>query len=114
MQHAGVVRGRERAAEVDAHGGRLGRVETAALGQLLGERAAAHELGPDAHAAVRALGAVDGRDVRVSHAREQPAFLDDLVFRVGRRRRLRRVQQLQRDLAIEARVPSAKHFTESA
>ena len=59
-----------------------------------------------------ALGAVDGDDVRMADAGEQASFFDDGVPT----RRLRRFgrQQLQRDVAIEPRVPRAVDVAERA
>ena len=77
MQQAGRMNGRHRAAELDADARDLLLGESPALAERLFERAALDELHPEADAPADALRAVDGDDVRMADAREQPAFLDD-------------------------------------
>ena len=77
------------------------------------ERAAPDEFHPEADACADLLGAVDRDDVRMTDAGEQSAFVDD-----GRRERIAhggiRIDQLERHLAIEARVPGAVDLAEDA
>ena len=77
------------------------------------EGLAANELHPQADLISNLLGAVDGDHVRMPHAREQSAFVDD--------RRRRPIaggrtcgQELQRDFAIEPRIPGAVNLSERA
>ena len=110
VDEAGAMHGRERAAQLDADAGNLLRRERSALGELGLERPAFDELHPEAGAAVDALGAVDSGDVRMTHARHQPAFVyDEPVLGA-----VVVAEQLQRDVAIEARVPGAIDVAEAA
>src|SRR5207247_3379600 len=77
------------------------------------ECAAPNEFHPETDPSSNLLGAVDRDNVRMTHAGEQAAFLDD-----GRSRtvagRLLRGQQLERHLPIEPRIPGPIHFAECA
>ena len=76
------------------------------------ERAALDELHPQADAAVDSFSAVDGDDVRMANACEQPAFFDDGGLRATLPADTR--QQLQRHLAIQAGIPGAIDLAERA
>ena len=111
VQEAGRVDRRHRAAQLDADPCDLRRRKRRALAERLFERAALDELHPQADASVDAFSAVDGDDVRMADAGEEPAFFDDRgrgpLGDVGR-------QQLQRDLAIQPGVPGAIDVAERA
>ena len=85
----GAVHRRQRRAEVQADERRFARAERSARLDGLLERLAAHELHPQADAAVVLLGAVDLDDVRVAHARQAARFLQQpsVGFRHDRLRR---------------------------
>ena len=68
--------GRERRAQIQADEGRFARAKRAARLDGLLERLAAHELHPQADAAVVLLGAVHLDDVRMTHAREPPRLFE--------------------------------------
>ena len=97
--------GGQRLADVDADERRLARAEASLLLQDLLERAALDQLHPEAGIAVGARRAVDGDDAAMAHARQQAALVDDHVGVIG----LRRLgDQLERDFAIELRIPGAE------
>jgi hypothetical protein len=71
------------------------------------------EFHPQPDAAVDALGAVHGDDVRVADSGHQPAFLDHRRFQcVGAP--LSAMQELERDRAIEFRIARAKNVAVGA
>ena len=100
---------RERAAQLDADPREVRGWKRTAGGELGLERLTLDELHPQAGATVDALRPVDGGDVGMAHARHQPAFVHDepvlgpIVV----------AQQLERDVAIEARVPGAIDVAEA-
>lgn len=100
------MHGRQRAAQGDTDPCDVDRVERAALLELCCQRLAVDELHPDADATVDALGSVDDDHVRVADAGEEPAFVDDRATQLALDG-CAVTQELERDLAIEARVPGA-------
>ena len=70
------------------------------------------ELHPEADPVVVLLGAMDDDDVGMTETGEEPRFLEDA--RGLARRRLTLVQELERDLAMKARVEGPVDFTEAA
>ena len=106
VQQPGAVHGGERGAQIEADERRFARAERAARLHGLLERLAAHELHPQADATVVLLGAVDLHDVRVTHAREPPRLFEDAGVCASALIALV-VQQLERDFAVERRVPRA-------
>ena len=113
MQQALVVHGRNRLTELNADLSSFRPAEHFAFVNDLLERAAPDEFHPETDPSSNLLGAVDRDYVRMTHAGEQPAFLDD-----GRRRtvagRSIRGQQLERHLPIEPGVPGPIHVAECA
>jgi hypothetical protein len=77
------------------------------------QRAAVDVFHPQTDAIVDPLGPVDGDDVWVTDACEQPAFLDDRRFHLAGLRPVDR-HQLERDLPVQARVPRPVHVPEGA
>ena len=94
------------------------RAQRTVLLDDLVQRAAANELHPDADRAVARFGAIDGDDVRMAHSRQEPAFVDDARGIAQRGGRIvnsgGRAEQLERDLAIEVRIPCPIHLAEGA
>ena len=113
MQHAGAVHCRNGMTKVDADLNGFRTAEHFASVHDLFERAAPDELHPETDACADLLGAVDRDDVRMTDAGEQSAFVDD-----GRGGTVAdgwiRVDQLERHLAIEPRVPRPVHLAEDA
>ena len=112
QRHAGRRHGAHRAQRDD----RLQPAErAAALHPVLGdlERFAAQQLHPQPDAPVMLRDAVDGDDVRMANAREQPALGRD-----ARRQRIDvrivAAQQLQRDVTFELAVPRAVDVPETS
>jgi hypothetical protein len=93
VQQSRGMHGGERATEIDRDGRRFSRAHAALLGDDLVQRLAADVFHPDADGAFARFGAVNGDDMRMANARQQPAFIDD-TRRIaerhicGRRRRL--------------------------
>ena len=83
------------------------------LAQHLFERPAAHELHPEPDVVADLLGAVNRDDVAVANAGEQAAFGNDERGR-ARRRHCGGREKLERDFAIEARIPRAVDLAERA
>ena len=113
MQQAGAVHGRHRATELETDVDSFGGADHLPLVEDLLEGVAANELHPQADPISNLLGAVDGDYVRMPHPREQSAFVDDCgrcTFAGGAIGR----QELQRDLAIEPRIPGAVDLSERA
>ena len=79
----------------------LGRGQWASAPHEAVESAALDELHPQSGASVVLLGAVDRDDIGMTKAREDPA----LMQHGGRRPGLASMNELERDLAIEALVP---------
>ena len=104
---------RNRGTQVHAEPRDFGRRERAAAVERLLERAALDELHPQTDAPVDGLCAVDGDDIWMADAREQPPFLDDGGTRAVIVEDVR-AQQLQSDLAIQARIPGAMNVAERA
>ncbi len=96
-----IVHGAQRARDVSADGRGFPRLERPDALDLVVERAAVHQLHPDAGGAVEDVGAVNRHDVLVPHAREHAAFLHHFVGIRGA------VEQLQRHEPLEAHVPRA-------
>ncbi len=106
MQQAGRVHGGQRFTDVHADERRLARGEPALLLQDLFERPAFDELHPEPGVAVGARRAEHRHDTAVPDAREQPSFGGD----DGRVRALLGLgDQLERDFAIELRIPGPVH-----
>ena len=100
--HGGDARRRDRGRRARL---RARQTRRATLHGLL-ERLAAHELHPQSDAIIVLLGAVDLHDVRVAHARKPPRLLEDPRVRLAPIALV--VEQLERDVAVERRVPRAK------
>src|SRR4029079_8831328 len=86
--------------------------ECAVLRDHLREGGPAQVFHPEADLAVDAGGTENADDVRVTEAGEQAALLHDLVgvrVRIGRA-----AEKLERDLAIELRIPRAVDVAEGA
>src|SRR5215831_1640235 len=94
--------GRERPAELDAHPGDLAGIELFSFGEDLLQVAAVDELHPEPDPAVDLVGVIDGDDVRMPDAREQARFLQDPI---ALELRSFAVEELDRDLAVELRIP---------
>ena len=113
MDQTAAVNGRERAAQLDADDRGFLGPERPPRAQLLLERVPLEQLHPQPHAAVVFRHPVHGDDVGMPKAREQSALGRD-----PRRQRIRvgilRPQQLQRDVALELRIPRAVHVPERA
>ena len=104
---------RHRATELETYADSFGGADHLPLVEDLFEGVAANELHPQADLISNLLGAVDGDHVRMPHAGEQSAFVDDC----GRRAIAgggTSWQELQRDFAIEPRIPGAVKFSERA
>ena len=118
VQQPGPVHRRQGAAEVRADARGFARSQRALLLDDLVQRAAADELHPDADRAVARFGAIDRDDVRMAHARQEPAFVDDARWIAERRRRIvnsgGRAEQLECDFSIEVRIPCPIHLAEGA
>ena len=112
MQQAGSVHGRHRATDLETHVDGLGRVDHLLFDDML-ESAAANELHPEADLISNLLGAVDRDHVRMPHPGQQAAFVDDGGHRAIARRGTGG-QELQRDLAIEPRIPRPVNVSERA
>jgi hypothetical protein len=104
MQHAGGVHGGQRFAHVEADERRLARAEASAILKDLFEGLAFDQLHPQADEAFFARRAEDGDDVRMMHARHEARLFDD---RFGVMMAAAFRHQLQRHIAIEARLPRA-------
>ena len=105
---------RDRAAEVGADGRGLARAPALALRDQLLERAAAHQLHPQADPAVDHLGAVERDDTGWrTRASARPSSMIERA-RARRPRSASAAQQLERDLAVEPRVPGAVDLAERA
>ena len=118
VQQSGTVHGRQGLAQIDADRRRLPRAERPLLLDDLMQGAAADELHPDADPAIPRLGSVHGNHVGMAHAREQPAFVDH-ARRIAQRcrgiiRRGSAAQKLQRDFAVQLRVPRAIDLAKGA
>ena len=104
---------RHRATELETDADSFGGAEHLPLVEDLLERVAANELHPQADLISNLLGTVDGDHVRMPHAGEQSAFVDD-----GGRRAIAGQgtcgQELQRDFAIKPRIPGAVNLSERA
>ena len=103
MDQTAAVNGRERAAQLDADDRGFLGPERPPRAQLLLERVPLEQLHPQPHAAVVFRHSVHGDDVGMPKARRQR-------IRVG----ILRPQQLQRDVALELRIPRAVHVPERA
>ena len=102
VQQARAVHGGERFADVEADQRCFARAEAAALLQDLFERLALDQLHPQADHAFGARGAVDRHDIGMIDLGEQARLVNDGV---GIAAADRFGDQLERDFAIEARVP---------
>src|SRR5207249_6081447 len=113
VHETGAVDRRERAAQLDADDRGFLRAERTLRAELLLERFAAQQLHPQPDAPVMLRDAVDGDDVRMANAREQPALGRD-----ARRQRIDvrivAAQQLQRDVTFELAVPRAVDVPETS
>ncbi len=96
------VQRRHGTADVDADAGRLASAHRAAGGDGVGQRLAVDQLHPQAGLARVVLDAVDGDDVGVTHPGQGAGLAQRRGGPVGER-----VQELDRDFAIELRVPGA-------
>src|SRR5262245_38198012 len=92
----------------DLHGAlnRLGRLHRRSSSESLLDRLALNPFHPEAYRVADPLCAMNRDDIRMAHAREEPAFLDNRGRTRGSGVRLRR-QELQRNFAIEPAVPPA-------
>ena len=106
MQQASRVERRQGAADVDADAGHFTGAHRSALLHDLGEGLPLDELHPDADALLVLLCAVDGDDVWMVDASE--------MLRLRPRLSACRGHALERDLALQLRVPGAVHGSERA
>ena len=109
MDQAGTMHGGERAAQLDAGPREVLGWKRTSGGELGLERLTLDELHPEAGAPIDALRPVDRGDVRMADPRHQPAFVHDEPV-LGP---IVMAQQLERDVAIEARVPGAIDVAEA-
>ena len=131
VEEAGLVDRRERPAELDAHPGHLPVVESLLFAEDLLQVPPVDELHPETDPAVDLVRVVDGDDVGMADARQQAGFLEnggtfrpprralarDGAARVGdsrRRLRLAGVEELDRHLAVELRVPGPEDLAEGS
>ena len=103
VQKTGAVHGRHRRGQIQPDERRFTRAERPAGLHDLFERLAAHELHPEADAVVVLLGAVHLHDVRMTDPRQAARLFENPA--VGLRVIAVVVQQLQRDFAVQSRVP---------
>ena len=116
MDEAGGMHGRKRRAQILTDDDRFARTERAAGVDDVLERFAFDVLHPEPDAAVVLLGAVDLNDVRMPDARE-PARLVQHAFvrrRIGLSREPDIMEQLERDLTMQLRVPGTEHLARRA
>ncbi len=112
VQQAGIVDGRERGADVEADERSLAGAERSARGDNLVERFPAHELGPQAHTAIVLFGAVDLDNVLVPQARQTTGLVHQTTARIAASvDGVVLMQQFQRDVPVELRVPGAEDVT---
>ncbi len=111
VEHASAVHSGHGSAQLQADRDGFACGAGPAAGQRLFERTSPHELHPQADAPIDDVSAVNGDDVRVANASQQPAFLDDRGGARAVRRRTDR-QQLEGDLAVEFRVPRSVDLAE--
>src|SRR5262249_11140655 len=104
------VHGRKCRAQLGADQRPLARAERTLVAQPLLERAAVHELHPQAAAAVVLIGAVDRDHVGMTHAREPPRLVEPALRALERTG----AAQLERDLALQARIARHEHLAEAA
>ena len=72
-----------------------------------------NEIHPHADLSVDAFGAIDGGDIRVTDAREQPPLFES-PWTHARGHRVPDRNDLQRHFAIEAPIPGARHVAKGA
>ena len=101
----------KRRAEVEADRGRLAGAERPAGPDDVIEGFAPYELHPEPDAAVVFLRPVDLDDVGMADSRHSPRFFENAGMRVAV---VVLVQQLQRDVAVELRVPRLVDFAGGA
>ena len=77
MQQARAVHGGHGTTELEANVHRVSRAERCLLLEDLLERVATNELHPEADLVANLLGTINRYDVRMAHASEQAAFMDD-------------------------------------
>ena len=106
MQKPGAVHSGERGAQIETDERGFARAERPAALHRLPKRLAAHELHPQADAIVVLLGTVDLHDVRVAHAGKPPRLFENAGVRLAPIALV--VEQLERDVAVERRVPRTK------
>ena len=104
MQQAGAVHRGERFADVEADQRGFARAEAAALLENLFERLPLDQLHPQPDHAFGARGAVDRHHVGMIDLGQQPRLVN---HRVGVAAADRLGDQLERDFAVEARIPGA-------
>src|SRR5579864_1426699 len=114
VEQTRLVHGAERSAQVDADGDDLLGGYRASLSNERGERVSVDEFRPDADAPIDAFGTMHRDHVRVPDTRQEAAFLNGGRGVVCTLIRAGRSQQLQRDLAIEPVLASAKNLPEGA
>ena len=105
VNESGTMHRREGPAKWDADLSGVIRAESALRAYQLGERATVDEFGPDADAPTNAFGAVHRHDVGVPNTREKTPLVYDAVATI--RSGVGRAKQLERDFAVEPRVPRA-------
>ena len=108
MEESCLVHRGHGAAHVDADERRFVRAERPAFLKQLLERDAVDELHPQTERAIELVHAVHRHDVRMANARKQPPLLHDCV-RAGQR-----LQDFERHLAFEIRIPREVHRPEGA
>ncbi len=101
VEQSRLVDGGNRSADVDPDERRLLRAERTLIAEDARERASLDEFHPQSDPPVAPFHAVHRNEVGMADAREQSSFLDRFRF-VG--------EKLERDLAVEALIPSAEHL----
>ncbi len=105
VQQPGAVHRRQRRAQIQADEGRFARAKWPARLNGLLERLAAHELHPQADAAVVLLGTIHLHDVPMTHTREPARLVEQPPVSFGMVPLV--VQQLERDFTVQRRIPRA-------
>ena len=77
VDESGFVNSRQGATEVQADEHRFVRAERTVIAEHALQCATVHELRPQPDAPVNAIGAIDGDDVRMPNAGEEPTFVND-------------------------------------
>ena len=110
MEETRVVHRTDRTRELESNADGVRRTEGATTLHSLLQRFSIDELHPQADAIVDAVGAVDGHDISMMDAGQQPPFFEDCGPASGQRAIFG--EELQGDVTIELRVPGPIDLTE--